>query len=129
MAALEALPEDTHKAESLVVTPADIVNSIDLPLVFVGPELSVLSFNPAAAMLLSLQPADIGRPVYAIRALAGVSNLEDRCEVVVAGGAPNHLEFRNAEGAYFSLAIAAYRSAGNPNTGAILSFTNVTALH
>src|SRR5215207_3600655 len=112
MATVQTCPEDTDRADGLDAPPADVVNSIDLPLVLIGPDLSVLSFNPAAAMLLSLLPADIGRPVGSIAELASVRNLEERCELVVAGGARGQLEFRNPEGAYFSLTIGAYKSSG-----------------
>jgi PAS domain S-box-containing protein len=104
----------------------EIIDCIELPVLVVGRDLRLVSFNPAAARLLSLTRSDPGRQLQSIQMLAGVKNLEDLCEHVIASGSSHRAEVDDGAGSWFSLNIS--RLTANQNiTGAVLALTNVTA--
>ena len=61
------------------------------------------------------------------RLLAGVKNLEDLCEHVIASGSSHRVEIGDGAGSWFSLNIGCHKANQNIN-GAVLTLTNVTAL-
>ena len=107
---------------------AELVESLDLPIIVVGRDLAVLSVNRAAATLLSLSTSDIGRPVWGIRMLADVTDLKKRCEGVIGGVAFSQSEVRDRKGSWFSVRITPYTGSDHQRVGAVLSLVNVTGL-
>ncbi|HEY2045233.1 MAG TPA: PAS domain-containing protein, partial [Candidatus Udaeobacter sp.] len=57
-------------ADGAAINPLDILEAADVPIVALCSDLTVARFNRAAANLLSLRVADVGRSVRAIPALA-----------------------------------------------------------
>jgi PAS domain S-box-containing protein len=106
----------------------ELINCIELPVLVVDRDLTLVSFNPAAATLLSLTPSDCGRQLRSIRMLAGMQNLEELCEHVIAGGASRRVEVADGAGSRFSLSIGCYKTNQNIE-GAVLTLTNVTGFH
>ena len=95
------IPSDAAAAR----TPgADIIDSIDVPILALGRDCAVSRFNPAAATLLSLTPADLGRPVREIPLLKNVKFLGELCEEAIGSGASSQREVRDATtGSWFVL--------------------------
>jgi PAS domain S-box-containing protein len=104
----------------------ELIDSIDLPVVLVDRDLALVSFNPAAARLLSLTPSDYGRPLDSIQMLKGMQNLDELCEHVIASGSSHRVEVTDGLGSWFSLNISCQKTNQNIN-GAVLTLTNVTA--
>ena len=109
-------------------TAAHVLDCIELPVVVVSPECQVASFNAAASALLSLGPADVGRPLAGIRLLSGVKDLEEACRYVIAGGTSTSWTVRDEAGSCFSLRIGPCKASNQGPAGALLTLTNVTAL-
>ena len=107
---------------------ADIIDSIDVPIIAVGGDCTVIRFNPAAAMLLSLAPTDIGRRLREIPLLTHVKRLEELCGDAMGSGASSQYEVRDAtNGSWFLLRIAPYRGSEERIDGAVLTLQNITA--
>jgi PAS domain S-box-containing protein len=104
----------------------ELIDCIELPVLVVDRDLTLVSFNPAAAKLLALSGTDRGRPLRSIQMLAGVKNLPGLCEHVIASGASHRVEIGDGAGSWFSLNIGCYKANQNIN-GAVLTLTNVTA--
>jgi PAS domain S-box-containing protein len=104
----------------------ELIDCIELPVLVVDRGLILVSFNPAAAKLLALTGLDRGRQLRSIRMLAGVKNLPDICEHVIASGSSHRVEIGDGAGSWFSLNIGCYKANQNIN-GAVLTLTNVTA--
>src|ERR1700730_1075192 len=119
------IPSDAAAAR----TPgADIIDSIDVHILAVGRDCAISRFNPAAATLLSLTPADLGRPVREIPLLKNVKLLDELCEEAIGSGASSQREVRDAtNGSWFVLRIAPYIGSDQRATGAVLTLQNVTA--
>jgi two-component system CheB/CheR fusion protein len=106
----------------------DVLDCIELPIVVVNRDCAVVSFNPAAATLLSLAPSDVGRRLRCVPPLADVKNIEEACEHVIGGGTSSQWEVRDGAGSWFSVRIGPCRASNDNIVGAVLTLTNVTAL-
>jgi two-component system CheB/CheR fusion protein len=106
----------------------ELIDCIELPVLVVDRDLTLVRFNPAAAKLLSLTHSDYGRQLRSIQMLAGMRNLEELCEHVIASGSSHRVEVAVAGGvgSWFSLSIGCHKTNQNID-GAVLTFTNVTA--
>ena len=115
---------DAHEASNSV--GMELIDCIELPVLVVDRDLTLVSFNPAAAKLLALTASDRGRQLRSIQMLAGVKNLPDLCEHVIASGSSHRVEIGDGAGSWFSLSIGCHKANQNIN-GAVLTLTNVTA--
>lgn len=115
---------DAHEASNSF--GMELIDCIELPVLVVDRALTLISFNPAAAKLLSLAGSDYGRQLRSVKMLAGVKNLEDLCAHVIANGSSHRVEIGDGEGSWFSLNIGCHKSNQKIN-GAVLALTNVTA--
>ena len=104
----------------------ELINCIELPVLVVNRDLTLVSFNPAAAKLLALTDSDFGRDLKSIQMFTGVRTLEERCEHVIASGLPHRVEVTDGSGSWFSLQIGCHKADHNIH-GAVLTLTNVTA--
>jgi PAS domain S-box-containing protein len=107
---------------------ADIIDSIDVPIIAVGSNCAIARFNPAAATLLSLTSTDLGRPLREIPLLTQVKRLEELCEDAIGSGASSQCEVQDTvNGSWFVLQIAPYMEGRQRIDGAVLTLQNVTA--
>jgi two-component system CheB/CheR fusion protein len=104
----------------------ELIDCIELPVLVVDRDLTLVSFNPAAAMLLSLTASDRGRQLQSVPLFTGVKNLEGLCEHVIASGSSHRIEIRDRARSWFSLNIGCHKANQSIN-GAVLALTNVTA--
>jgi two-component system CheB/CheR fusion protein len=97
--------------------------------VFVDHELHVLRFTPAVTQFINLIHADIGRPLgHIVANLMGYDRLVADVQSVLDTLAPKELEVRTSTGAWYLLRIRPYRTSENVIEGAVVTFTEVTAL-
>jgi signal transduction histidine kinase len=104
----------------------NILDTIEVPIVVLRRDLMIAGFNKAAANLLRLSPSDIGRASRDISLLAGLPGLEEQCSQVVTSGVESHADFRDGD-KWFVVRISPYTQGERRVTGAVLTFTNVTA--
>ena len=97
--------------------------------VFVDQQLRILRFTPAVTQIINLIPSDVGRPV-------GAHRLESR-RLRPPGGRragrarhPGAQRDRGADhgGAWYLLRIQPYRTLENVIEGAVITFTDISAL-
>ena len=106
--------------------PADYIqiDAVSAPILVLGRDFCVASFNRAAADALSLVPTDIGRSARATSNLSGLHDLPTWCADVVSTNVPTQHDVRIA-GKSFIVRIAPHT--GSQVGGVVLTFTNVTA--
>lgn len=105
---------------------AAILDSIEIPIVVVDRDCKVARFNRAATDVLGITPSDIGRRPCSLQALADVPEIEQVCTGVMADEVPSRHELRNGD-RWFLVRICPYAGADRQVSGAVLTFTNVTA--
>jgi signal transduction histidine kinase len=99
-----------------------ILDTVDVPVVVVRRDFVIDYFNKAAADGLGLSLVDIGR---ASRDTA-LGGLEEQCSQVVASGVESRVDFSDGD-RRFVVRISPHVKGDRQVTGAVLTFTNVTA--
>jgi len=106
-----------------------VLDSVDLPIIVVDCDVTVVRFNAAAAAALSLASSDAGRPLRGIPMLAPLTDeLHDLCERVVGGAPTLQRRVRGANGSWFLVRIVPYLTDGGKAGGAVITITNVTGV-
>ena len=116
--------EMQHRNELLTQLNNDLtnlLNSVNLPIVMVGPDLSVRRFTPQAAKVLGLTAADFGRPITRLRMKTDLDNLEQVLLDVIAEVRPQRCRIRDSEGNLCTLRLTPYRTADNRIDGVVLN--------
>ena len=103
--------------------PTNILDSVDVPIIVVARNCTVVRFNRAAESVVGCRATDIGHPFTHIRMFKDRREFSDLCARVLAGGAPCRYEFKYGE-KQFVLRIAAVEQQMG---GALLTLMNVTA--
>ena len=93
-APIHGAPAEAKSQESLSADVAAILDSVDIPIIVVSRECLLTRFNRAALDVLSLAPADTGRPLSAIGALAELPDLEKLCAQVISDEMPLRRDIR-----------------------------------
>jgi len=116
--------EMQHRNELLTQLNNDLtnlLNSVSLPMVLVGPDLSVRRFTPQAAAVLGLVPSDVGRPIPRLNLKIDAGNLEQMMVDVIRDVQPKQFELQDQEGGWYRLRINPYRTLDNRIEGVVLS--------
>jgi PAS domain S-box-containing protein len=103
----------------------NILDAVEVPVVVLRRGSTISYFNKAADVL-GLSPSDIGRASRDIPVLAALPHLERHCSDVIAGGAESRVNLRDGE-KWFIVRISPHTKIDHQVTGAVLTFTNVTA--
>lgn len=116
--------EMQHRNELLTQLNNDLtnlLNSVNLPMVMVGADLSVRRFTPQATAMLGLMASDVGRPIPRLKLKIDVANLEQMMLDVIQEVQPRQYRVQDSDGNWCSLRIAPYRTLDNRIDGVVLS--------
>src|SRR2546425_6580426 len=102
--------------------------SINIPIIMLGGDGRIRRFTPTAGKVLSLIPADLGRPIGDIRLNPDLSDLEQVCKHVIDTATVAEREGRGRDGRRDSLPIRPYGTAGKQSDGTVITLTDVNAL-
>jgi two-component system, chemotaxis family, CheB/CheR fusion protein len=106
----------------------NLLNAVQIAIVFLGPDLTIRRFNPAAQEMLNLIPADVGRSLGDLKLKVEVPDLEALIKEVLKHLAIREREVRDREGRWFSLRVRPYRTLDNKIDGAVLVLVDVNLL-
>jgi two-component system CheB/CheR fusion protein len=97
--------------------------------IFVDHQQRILRFTPAAAQIINLILADVGRPVGHILAnLIGYDQLVPDTRAVLDTLVPKSHEVQTTEGKWYTLRIQPYRTTDNVIEGAVISFIDIAEI-
>jgi two-component system CheB/CheR fusion protein len=97
--------------------------------IFVDMALRVRRFTPAATQFINLIPTDVGRPIGHIASnLVNYQRLPLDVQTVLDTLAPISVEVSTHNGSWFLLRVLPYRTTENAVEGAVITFTEVTAV-
>jgi len=103
-----------------------ILDTVDVPIVVVRRDSMIDCFNQAAADVLGLSPAAIGRGARDIPVLAAFPRMEQRCSQVITSGVESRVDVRDGS-KRFVVRISPYTTGDRQVSGTVLTFTDVTA--
>jgi two-component system CheB/CheR fusion protein len=106
----------------------NLINSVRLAIVILGPDMSIRRFTPEAEQMLSLHPADVGRSIHDVKLRIDVLGLEGALAQAIDTGTAQELSVQDPAGKWWSLRIRPYRTVENKVEGAVLMLLDVDAL-
>ena len=116
--------EMQHRNELLTQLNNDLtnlLNSVNLPMVMVGADLSVRRFTPQATETLGLMASDVGRAIPRLKLKIDVANLEQMMLDVIKDVQAKQHEVQAHDGTWCTLRITPYRTLDNRIDGVVLS--------
>jgi two-component system CheB/CheR fusion protein len=106
----------------------NLLSSVQMPIVMLGPKLLIRRFTPMAERMLNLIPADVGRPISDIKLNIDVADLEKLLLEVIDTVTVHELEVRDRHGRWFLLRIQPYKTVENKIDGAVMVLVDVDSL-
>ena len=117
--------EELHRVNDDVV---NLLSSVQIAIVMLGPGLRVRRFTPIAEKLLNLTPADVGRPLTDIKLnLDDLPDLEPILADVLDTISIKECEVRDKQGRWYSLRLRPYRTLENKIDGVVMTLVDVDA--
>lgn len=107
---------------------ANVLESVQIPVIIVDPTLRIRRFTPAARDISSLLEGDEGRSIDEVTLKIDVEDLPDRIRTTIETGALQEWDVQGPKGRWFRLQIRPYRTLDQRPDGAILSFVDIDAL-
>jgi two-component system CheB/CheR fusion protein len=107
----------------------NLLSGTGIGTIFVDHLLRILRFTPTVSALINLIETDVGRPVDQIRSnLVGYDHLAEDIRQVLESLVPKELEVQTNTGEWYLLRIRPYRTLENVIEGAVITFTDCTAM-
>ncbi|MDP9362459.1 MAG: PAS domain-containing protein, partial [Acidobacteriota bacterium] len=106
----------------------NLLGAVEIPILFVGIDLTVRRFNVTAGSLLNLRPDAIGRPLREAKSTIDISHLEKLVGAVMETADAANVEVQDSAGDWRLLRICAYRTSGGGIDGAIVSILDIDVL-
>jgi two-component system CheB/CheR fusion protein len=116
-----------HRNADLQLTNNDLVNllaSTDLAVVFVGAALDIRRFTAAAAHLLNLRPADVGRPFSDLRVNLNV-DVNAQVAHTLQTLETKEQRVQSGDGRWFALRTRPYRTLDNQIDGVVILLVDI----
>lgn len=121
--------EMQHRNELLTQLNNDLtnlLNSINLPMVMVGADLSVRRFTPQATAMLGLVASDVGRAIPRLKLKVDSSQLEHVMLDVIQEVQAKQFQVQDYDGTWWSMRVTPYRTMDNRIDGVVLSVLDTT---
>jgi two-component system, chemotaxis family, CheB/CheR fusion protein len=124
--------ELAHRVAELDRTNSDLKNLLEatqIATVFLD-DLRVRSFTPAATEVFHLLETDVGRPLDHVVSRVSYPELQDDIRLVLRNLAPVDRQVSEmARDRHYAARVLPYRSVDNYISGAVVTFTDLTATH
>ena len=120
----------TRNAEMAQVTNdlTNLLASVDIPIVMVGPDAKIRRFTPKASQALNLIPNDIGRSIGDIKPGIQAPDLDEIVADVMSSLAMREFETQDKRGSWYRLQVRPYRTVDNRIDGAVIALVDITDL-
>ncbi|HEV2961767.1 MAG TPA: chemotaxis protein CheB [Candidatus Angelobacter sp.] len=122
----EEMQHRNHQLSQLNNDLTNLLNSVNIPIVMLGPDLSVRRYTMQAEKMLGLSSLDVGRPITNLRLKVNIANLEESVLDVIRDVVPKQEEFQDSSGSWYNLRITPYRTSDNKIEGAVLVLLDTT---
>ena len=104
----------------------NVLYSTDVATLFLDTELRIRFFTPATKELVSVIPADIGRPLSDLNLLASDRALLADARTVLEQRTPIEREIAGSEGRWYVRRVLPYRTLDNGVEGVVITFADIT---
>jgi two-component system, chemotaxis family, CheB/CheR fusion protein len=106
---------------------ANILSSVTIPIIIVGPDLRIRRFTGMANRVLNVVPTDVGRSILDIRWKIELEDVERVLLGVIETLTPWEHDVQDQDGHWYSVRALPYRSIDDKIDGAVIAFIDVDA--
>ena len=106
----------------------NLLDSVQIAIVLLGPDLRIRRFNPTAQEMLNLIPADVGRSISNLNLPLEIDDLKGLITEVLDLLAVREVEVRDRQGRWYSLRLRPYRTLDQRIDGVVLALVDIDAL-
>jgi two-component system CheB/CheR fusion protein len=106
----------------------NILNSTQIPTIFVDNNLRIKRFTPQAIKVISLIQSDTGRPITDISGNLQYEGLADDIKQVLSDLLTRSVEIQTKDGVWYRMNIVPYRTIENIIDGVVITFVDITEL-
>ncbi len=103
----------------------NLLASMAIPMVMVGPDLRIRRYTEAACRAINLRANDIGRPLSDLKTNIDIADLDDLIREVINQVQVREREVRDADGRWHRLRIHPYRTADHKIEGAVILLIDI----
>ncbi|MCI1189095.1 PAS domain-containing protein [Hymenobacter sp. DH14] len=119
------------KSEELGQAANDMKNLLDateIATVFLDHDLVIKRFTPPVHRIIPLLPSDVGRPITHFASSLRYDNLAQDLRQVLDRLTPIEANIQTTQGEWYAMRVLPYRTLDNYISGAVITFTDITAL-
>ena len=120
------LQDKVKELEGTTDDMANLMASVDVPILFLAANRTIHRFTPGATRLFNLIDSDIGRPLSHITLRFEDPELARDIDLALQGRTTPEREVHAEQDQWYLRRITAYRTASSRMEGIVLSFTDVT---
>ena len=103
----------------------NLLASMAIPMVMVGPDLRIRRYTEAACRSINLRANDIGRPLSDLKTNIDIADLDNLIREVINQVQVREREVRDADGRWHRLRIHPYRTADHKIEGAVILLIDI----
>jgi two-component system CheB/CheR fusion protein len=103
----------------------NVLASVSIPIIILGPDLKIRRFTGMAEKVLNLIPSDVGRPVTDINLPLEIPDLPKLVLEVIDQLSTKELESRDRHGHWWSVRIRPYKTSDNKIDGAVVALLDI----
>ncbi|WBA43415.1 CheR family methyltransferase [Hymenobacter canadensis] len=119
------------KTEELSLAANDMKNLLDateIATIFLDNDMLIKRFTPPVSRIIALMPADVGRPITHFASTLRSENLAATVQQVLDRLISTEATIQTTSGDWYAMRILPYRTFENYISGAVITFTDVTAM-
>ncbi len=116
------LQERNRQVQKINDDLVNLLESVDLPILMLAPDLHIRRVTPALEDLMNIIPTDLGRPLTDIRLPFDVEPLRETILDVLDTAQTRNLELEHEEGASYRVEVSPYRTSDHRIDGTVLVF-------
>ncbi|HET7097117.1 MAG TPA: chemotaxis protein CheB [Casimicrobiaceae bacterium] len=103
----------------------NLLASVQLAIVMLGPDLRIRRYTPAAEKLFNLIPGDVGRPLSDIKLSIATDELERLMQEVIQNVTVHEREVQDRGGRWYLMRLRPYRTVENHIDGVVLVMLDI----
>lgn len=127
---LQTINNELHaKLDDLALAQSDmqnVLNSVDIAIVFLDQNLDVRRYTERAAGIFNLRESDVGRPLSDLTTTLEYSALDDDAHETLRTLIPTEKQIMAADERWFSVRIMPYRRLDNVIDGVVITLFDIT---
>ncbi|PRQ08349.1 Sensor protein EvgS precursor [Enhygromyxa salina] len=123
----DELNNRNHQLQQVNSDLANVLNSVELPVIIVDGDRKVRRFTIGARPLMNLRAADLGRPIDEIRSELEI-DLDHEIAEVIDTVTPRETEVQDRAGRWFRLRVRPYLTTDKKIDGAVVTVMDIDLL-